>query len=292
MSSYIRSTLAIAGSALLGLIFSTLQTGQVLADEMPQQSTSRPYLMGVFPHLPPRELEKVFAPMAADLAEVINHDILFRSSTTYEKFTARLDKQEFDIAFVQPFDYVRAADNHGYLPLATRTQRLSAILVAKPESRLTDSASLKGKGISLPPESAAVSHLVKNHLMKKGLDLATDIRISHHRSHISCMQQVLIGAADACGTAAPALRFFEKRMKVKLKTVMRTMDIPHALFSIHPRVPKKEREKIRQRILNWANTEKGRALLKRGSLKPFVAISDADYDIVRKMEIAQAYTSK
>ncbi|NIQ12641.1 MAG: phosphate/phosphite/phosphonate ABC transporter substrate-binding protein, partial [Gammaproteobacteria bacterium] len=205
---------------------------------------SRPYVMGVFPHLPPRELEKVFAPMAADLAEVINHDILFRSSTTYEKFTARLEQQQFDIAFVQPFDYVKAADNHGYLPLATRTQRLSAILVVKPDSRLTDSNSLKGKRISLPPESAAVSHLVKDHLLKNGLNLNTDINISHHRSHISCMQQVLIGAADACGTAAPALRFFEKRMKVKLKIVMRTIDIPHTLFAIHPRVPEAEREKI------------------------------------------------
>ena len=245
------------------------------------------YVMGVFPHLPPRELEKVFAPMAADLGNVIGRDIQFRSSTTYEIFTRNITAGKYDIAFMQPFDYIKVAGINGYLPVATRTQRLAAIIVTKTDSSLDGINSLRNKRISLPPESAAVSILVKDHLKRNSLIPGKDIILSHHRSHVSCMQKVLIGETDACGTAAPAVRFFQKRMKVKLKTIVKTMDIPHTLFAIHSRIPEQEREKIKQRIINWANTEEGQELLKRGSLKPFMEIHDSDYDIVREIANSQ-----
>ena len=45
------------------------------------------------------------------------------------QFMEKLDAEVFDVAFVQPFDYVRIADRYGYRPLATRTEMLEAILV-------------------------------------------------------------------------------------------------------------------------------------------------------------------
>lgn len=270
--------------ALLSL-FLVLPTSLLAAQN--DSDKSRSYVMGVFPHLPPRELEKVFAPMAADLGNVIGRDIQFRSSTTYEKFTKNLDDGEYDIAFMQPFDYIRVAGEDGYYPAATRTQRLSAIIVTKTDSRLDGIESLRNKRISLPPKSAAVSILVKDHFRRNGMIPGKDIILSHHRSHVSCMQKVLIGETDACGTAAPAVRFFQKRMKVKLKTIVKTMDIPHTLFAIHSRVPEKEREQLKQRIIGWATTSDGQKLLHTGSLKPFVEIHDSDYDIVRNIESNQ-----
>jgi ABC-type phosphate/phosphonate transport system substrate-binding protein len=76
-------------------------------------------------------------------------------------------------------------------------------------------------------------------------------------------------------------------MKVKLKTIAKTRDIPHTLFAIHSRVPEEERKRITQRIINWANTDEGQELLKRGSLKPFIEIQDSDYDIVREIANSQ-----
>ena len=255
--------------------------GQLYGAEAATVDPERSYILGVFPHLPPRELEKVFAPMAADLGKTLGRDIRFRSSTTYEKFSKQLQDGKYDIAFIQPFDYVAVAGSDGYVPAATRTQRLSAIIVTKNDSQLSNIESLKDKRISLPPESAAVSILVRNHFIKNNLIPGKDIALSHHRSHVSCMQKVLIGETDACGTAAPAVRYFEKRMKVRLKTIGRTMDIPHTLFAIHTRMSEADRQIIKQRILTWDESESGRKILERGSLKPFVNINDSDYDIVR-----------
>jgi phosphonate transport system substrate-binding protein len=247
-------------------------------------SAKKEYTMGVFPHLPPRQLEKVFAPMAKDLGNAINRHIILRTNTTYKKFAHNLDNEKFDIAFIQPFDYIRVADKLGYLPLVTRKEKLTSILVVKTDSPLNSIADIKGQRVAFPPAIAAVSRLMKVHFKKNKLQPGKDVTISHHRSHVSCMQQVLIGEADACGTAAPALRFFQHKMKVKLKVIAETDPIPHTLFAIHPRVPEYEREIIRERMVNWAKTRQGRKLLDTGKLSSFIPIENSAYDIVREFE--------
>ena len=275
---------SLSGSVVTSIVILLILSLFVASPDTKGANAKKEYILGVFPHLPPRELEKVFSPMAADLSKVIGKPVIFRTSSTYQKFMQQLDKQAFDIAFVQPFDYIHIADKYGYRPLATRQEKLSAIIVTKKDSTLNNINDLKGKTISLPPKVAAVSHLVIDLINRHNFfkhHKAT--KLTHHRSHVSCMQQVLIGTADACGTAAPALRFFQHKMKTELKIIARTKSIPHTLFSVHPRVPASERKIIQHRILNWGHTEEGKKLLARGRLKPLRKIKDIDYNIVREM---------
>ena len=129
----------------------------------------RPYVFGVFPYLPPLELESVFAPIAADFKRVLGRDVQFVSKTSYESFSRNLlDEQTYDIAFVQPFDYVLAADHSGYLPLAARPEKLYALLVTTENSPIRSIADLKGKRISLPPRDAAISRLIRVYFPSQG----------------------------------------------------------------------------------------------------------------------------
>jgi phosphonate transport system substrate-binding protein len=249
-----------------------------------RQGTDRAeYLMGVFPYLAPRELEKMYAPIAADLSNAIERDVMFMTSSTYETFMGNLDKQMYDIVFVQPFDYVTIADKYGYRPLATRNKPLPAILVVKPDSRFNSIADLRGKTIALPPSVAAISYLIKDHLKKSGVDPDTDVVIEHHRSHASCMHNVLLGTADACGTAPPALRFFENKMNTPLRTIATTEGIPNSIFAVHPRVPEELQKKLIQQITSWSVSEEGRNLLKGVKVEAFIAAEDREYDTVRSM---------
>ena len=242
------------------------------------------YIFGVFPHLPPRELEKVYAPMAALMSDAIGNKIQLRSSSSYEIFMQSLDEESFDIVFVHPFDYIRIADNLGYVPIAARDEPLSAIIVVGTDSSINSIDQLIGKKIALPPRVSAVSRLVMGHLQKNNIATRQDLTISNHRSHVSCLQQVLIGAADACGTAAPALRFFEHKMYVTMKTIAETIAIPHTLFAVHPRMPVEKRNKIRSVILTLQYSQKGKAIMESGQLLPYKKISNQDYDVVRQLD--------
>ena len=268
---------------IITFVLAATVSGVAVAEPSEQTAGKDEYLMGVFPYLAPRELEKMYAPIAADFSNVINKDVLFMTSSTYETFMDNLDKQMYDIVFVQPFDYAAIADKYGYRPLATRNKPLPAIIVVKPDSEFSSVEDLRGKTIALPPSVAAISYLIKDHLEKNGLDPQKDVTIEHHRSHASCMRSVLIGNAHACGTAPPALRFFQSKMKTELKTIAKTKGIPSSIFAIHPRVPEDERKIIMQQIASWPATPEGKKLLKDVKVEAFIEIEDKEYDVVRTM---------
>jgi len=265
----------------LGSILSTPAFAVPIGAEV--VSAPRPdYIFGVFPYLPPRELEQVFAPVAVEFSRVLGRNVRFTSSTSYEIFAGRIDGEELDIAFMQPFDYVRAADQHHYLPLAARGEPLKALIVTAPESAVKTLEDLRGKRLSLPPQDSAVSHLARTYLRKNGLIPDRDVTLVYHRSHVSCMQQVLIDASAACGTAMPGIRYFKARMKVDMRVILETEGIPHTLFAAHSRVSAQDRALLLQNITSWASTPEGKAILERGKLVPFNPITDDAYNVVRK----------
>ena len=271
------STLSSAFIALFALSLLFGMTPPVYAEKSKDS-----YEMGVFPFLSAREIEKIFAPMAAAFSEVLGKPVIFKTASSYLNFMERLGNQQYDIAFVQPFDYINAADKNGYRPLASRDEMLTAIVVTKDPTRLSIK-DLRGKVISLPPKVAAVSILVKRYLIEHGYKPGVDVKLQHFGSHVSCMQQVLIGTADGCGTAFASSRFFNKKMKANLQVAFETPGIPHTLFIAHPNVPQHEKDKLSETIFNWASTEKGKEILSRGRMKPFKKILDEDYDIVREI---------
>lgn len=238
---------------------------------------------GVFPYLSPRIIEKIYSPISEKFSEVLEQEIQFLTSSSYRKFMGNLDKQMYDIVFVQPFDYVMIADKYGYKPLAVRNEKLPAVLVVKPGSTVKSLSHLKGSVIGLPPKVAAISYLIKRHLRANGLTIGKDIKVKHFRSHFSCMHNVVIGSVAACGTAPPAVRVFQSKMKRKLHIVAKTKGISNSLFAIHPRVSKEKIAKLKASITSWHKFKGCRSLLTGAKVSSFATIEDSQYDEVRMM---------
>lgn len=239
------------------------------------------YRFGVFPHLPPSRLEHVYLPMALDFRRALGRDIEFRASGSFERFSERLAAETYDIVLLQPFDYVWAHDQHGYLPIAHRSEELTSIIIVKNDSAIQSLDDLRGKVIANPPENAAVSFLTRQALRSAGLHPGKDVTLRYVRSHYSCFQKVLIGKADACGTARQSMRLAEPQIKNGFRIIYETPPIPQVLFAVHARVPERDRERIRDTVLGWATSRGGQKILAQGSMSPFVPASDDEYDSVR-----------
>jgi ABC-type phosphate/phosphonate transport system substrate-binding protein len=240
------------------------------------------YVMGVFPHLPITDLERIYSPMAADLASGLNKEVFFQSKATFEDFKMELDAETYDIVVVQPFDYIYIADNHNYVPLARRGEPLEGVFVTLQDSNIRTPKDLAGKRIALPPKGAAVSRLAIDLLLENNI-ATSNVKLSFHRSHINCMQQLLIKQADVCVTAEPMLRFFNHKRKTNLQFVFKTKSIPHVLFAAHKRVPEKYRQHAMNIITTWDDIEEKKQLLTNGKFPPFVPATDSEYDIVRHL---------
>lgn len=238
--------------------------------------------MGVFPFLSPQRLESIFAPIAAELSTVLGCSLRYQSASSFETFVEKLKRQEFFIAFVQPFDYVRIVANNGYLPLVACCDSMAAVIVTLPDSNINTVHQLKGKTIALPPPVAAISYLSRTLLKQAGIDPEEDVTLLYTKNQASCIQQVLIGIADACGVSSPALRMFQKKTQRQLKQIAVSPSIPPSLFVIRDNVDEALINKLQQKMLNIKLSSSAQILFgKEGSTNPFRLVIDGEYDVVR-----------
>ena len=142
-------------------------------------------------------------------------------------------------------------------------------------------ADLAGKRLAMPPALAGVSELARLALMDAGLTPGIDVTVEHHRTKLSCLQAVSVGAADACVLPRFALAQINEVGDGRLRIMAESRAIKHLVFAVHPRVPEPDRAALRALIMSWPQTEQGRAILAAGAWPGFVAARDADYQEVR-----------
>ena len=241
------------------------------------------YEMGVFPNMPVTKLNELFNPLAEELSKALGKKIRLGSRPTFEAFETVLNSEFYDIAHVQPFDYVEAHDKHNYLPLARRDEGLEALFVVNPNSAITSIQQMRGKRIVSPPPDAAVSHLANMSLQAAGLNPKKDVIREYSKNHYSCLQNVLIGEADVCVAAIQMIKQFEKEknLAVPFRIVHASVKIPHTLLVVHKRVPQKDREILLKTILNLPHTASGKKILADLNYQPFVPAKDSDYNVIR-----------
>ena len=245
-------------------------------------ATKLVYKFAVFPYLSPEQLEAIYAPMAVDLGRALASDIRFRTSSTFPIFAGNLRQQAYDIAFVQPFYYTTIAAEAEYVPLARDGPALAGFIVVPQDSPVQSLRDLKGKTLALPPVKAAVSHLTKIALRQAGLDPERDVTLNHVPSHTACLQQLVVKKAQACASGPTGWRIFQKRRPGYARLLMKTPAIPNSLFIVHVRVPEHHRAVLRQTMVSWHQSDRGRALLQRAQFSQLVPALDADYDTVRQ----------
>ena len=247
-------------------------------------AADRAYQFGVFPYVPVTQIHDLYAPMAADFEAKLGRQVRLSSRADYARFGDELRRGIYDIAFVQPFDYVDAHDEHGYLPLARSPGDLEVLIMVRDDGPLKSLKDLRGKTVANPPAEAAVSLITSMALLEAGIEPNTGVRRDYGKNHLTCLQSVAIGAADACGVAEPAFRRVEEQIHAtgRLRILHQASGIPRPLFIVHKRVAGEDRETLLKTIVGWSKTEEGKKILEHGQFDTFVAAKDADYEVVRR----------
>lgn len=251
-----------------------------------QATPAEGYRLGIFPYMPARQAVELWGPVAADMGAALAHAVRLESTPTFAEFTRELAAGRYDIAHIQPFDYLDAVEKHGYVPLARLDAPLVARLVVRDDSRYRTLESLRGTIIALPPAPSANARMVLRALHDHKLVPGRDVEVRHFNSHDSCLQQVWAGTASACGTSRSPILLFEQRMQARLRAVHDTPAIAHALFVAHRRVPVEHRARLQQLIVGWSGSDAGRALLKNLGFPGFVVPRADEYAVLRNYDAA------
>jgi ABC-type phosphate/phosphonate transport system substrate-binding protein len=238
---------------------------------------------GVFPYLPALTVEKLYGPVAVELAEVLGTDIQLKTKETFEDFGEEVAVGAYDLLVCHPFLYVEASARQGYVPLARVDQELRAVLLSRDAQELRSLEALRGQTIALPPRLASVSYLMALALIEAGLRPDGDVPLRHYQTKVSCLHAVAAGDAVACVVPSFMLDQLDAIKKMGLHPVWRSAPVSSLLFAAHPRVPAAKRDGVTGRLVGWRGSEHGRAILAAFGWPGLLPASDADYADVRAL---------
>lgn len=100
------------------------------------------------------------------------------------------------------------------------------------------------------------------------------------------VMSVLLKKADVGATLSPALETEPEDIRLQLRTLVRSREIPSHPLCAHPRVPAIVQDAVRKAVLSLAGTEEGEKLLEQVRIpEPTAADYDRDYKSLEGMEV-------
>lgn len=244
-------------------------------------ATGAPYQLGIFPYLPAFKLEQLYAPMAAELARVLERPLQLKTKSSFEAYRAAMHEDVYDIILVHPFLYVEAIDHHGYQPLARVVGELRAVVLGRSDEPALGMAGLRGRTLALPPPLAGVSRLIEMELLAHGLVPGTDVQLRHLRNKVSCLHAVALGDADGCAVPSFMLEQMPAIEQMGLAPIARTRALPNLAFAASARLDAATRARLEAVLVGLYESEAGRFALERAHLPKLVPATDEAFEEIR-----------
>ncbi|WP_446680425.1 phosphate/phosphite/phosphonate ABC transporter substrate-binding protein [Aliamphritea ceti] len=238
---------------------------------------------GIVPQQSAKKLAKLWTPVTAYLSEKTGHDIKFTTAKNIPTFEKRLQKGDYDIAYMNPYHFTVFNQKPGYKAIARqKNKRIKGIMVVRKDSSFADLNGLDGSKLAFPsPAAFAASVVPRANLTQKGIEFDP----KYVSSHDSVYLNVAKGIFPAGGGVIRTFNNTDPAVRDQLKVLWTTDGYtPHAV-AVGPDVSSDAAAKLQQALVDMATDPKGAELLKKINFKAFTPASDNDWDDVRGLNI-------
>ncbi len=229
-------------------------------------------VFGIVPQQSAGKLLKAWGPVLKHIEKQVGKKIRFATAPTIGEFENRCLKGQYDLAYMNPYHYVRFAKQPGYYVLANQSnKKLTGVFVVAKDSSAKQLSDLDSMTLHFPsPNAFAASLLPQAELRAAGVN---------YKPH-SVYRNVARGVAKAGGGIVRTFNAQGKTTSDKLTILKKTKGYtPHAIAA-HPRVNKTLAQKVTQALLNLPDE-----LRKPLKFKPLKASTDAEYNDIRALNI-------
>jgi phosphonate transport system substrate-binding protein len=272
---------------MLGRLFACLAFGALVAMSAFAQERELVFAVteGVTYQATPKEIRDRFVPVAEAIAKGTGRKVRTVLVPAYDDLRAGLARQEYDIAFVHPAQVSLTEIKAGRYKAAAWTSGFTEYTVAflmaadQPLKSLDD---LKGHTVVTPDPDSITTAMVRAVL--RGADLPvvtappsaattaqdpTKVRLISTRYQDAVPFYVENGFAQVGATAAKAVikAWTDKGGKI----LVQSRAVPIKQFIVSTRLPAEEQVRVREALVNMANTKPGRDALEISGYKGFVA---------------------
>jgi len=226
------------------------------------------YTLAIFPVLTPEQTNQVYQPLADYLASKTGHTFTLVTNSNFLTHWQSIKKGKYDIVLDGAQFTGYRLEKLGYTVLARFPDVVSYTLVAGENEMVMDPQELVGKIIATTP-SPALGALRLQQIYPNPL---RQPRILETSDSTTAAEHVVEGKAHAAIIPASMVGAYPQ-----LITVLNTEQVPAPAVSVSPKVEAGVREAIRKALLDTANSDEGKKVLKAINIERFEPTDGSEY---------------
>ena len=228
---------------------------------VPKVVTKGPvYTIGVVPQWGSERLFEIWQPLVTHLSDQTGLNLKLEPTFSIPNFEQGFSEGEYDFAYMNPYHFVCAQRDQGYLPLVRDHKRqLTGILVSAKDSDIKSIEQLEGQRVDFPSPNALGASLYMRTLLAREFNVECVPKFV--QTHESVYLNVISGKAVAGGGVRRTLEAQIPELQERLRVIYETPGVaPHPL-AYHPRVPEHVAAKVTTAMIEMATSEEGKKLL-------------------------------
>lgn len=236
-------------------------------------------VLGVVPQGAPTLLASQWQPLVSHLQSSTHLPLHFGTASTISDFEERVLRGDYDYIYVNPLLFLRLQKEQGYRALVSRKNRLTGILVAATDA--PDGLGwLKGKTIAFPsPHALGATLLIRSELKRHHIPH----NVSYVGTHHSGYQGILVGRYPAAGGVMRTFELLPEASRSKLRIILQTPTVIGHIIAAHPRVPKKESDRIAAVLKEMNSQGRTRDILKNIRITGFIDVHPGNFATLQAM---------
>jgi phosphonate transport system substrate-binding protein len=253
----------------------------LLAIFIPVASYAKPLVFGVVPQQSPLELIKGWNPLIDYLEKTTGEKIVLKIEHSIPEFEKNLYQGDYDIAYMNPSDYIIANQKKGYLAKVRDQKNLVGILVVRKDSGIASISDMKGKQFLFPAPGAFAATIINKYevLTQHNINIDSDKKFRYVNSHDSVYKGVARGIGEIGGGIERTFNDLEDaETKASLIIIHKSKPYPSHPFAFHPRMAKETQIKLTKALI-----EAPAPLLTTLNMKHFIEINHSEYSSVQTM---------
>jgi phosphonate transport system substrate-binding protein len=237
--------------------------------------------IGVVPQQSATRTVSLWSELLKEIGRRSGYRIELKPAQDIPTFEQRLAAGEFDLVYMNPYEYTQYHRAPGYLAFAREEGQLQALIVVRRDSAIQKLSDLQGQALALVPAAFAATVLPLAHLHQQGIAVKPTFVGSHESVYLAIIREMY----PAGGGVRRTFEQMVPEMRASLRVLWAAPPVtPHALAA-HPRVPRAAVERIQRVWLALKHDDTGRRLLQAQGFTGFIAADDKDWDDVRALRI-------
>ena len=227
-------------------------------------------------------------PLKDYLESTLGKEIELIVTTDYSSMIEAMRFGRIDLGYFGPLSYVMAKSKSDIEPFAAMVvdgkPTYRSIIIANADSGVESYADIKGKKMAYGDRASTSSHLIPKTVLLEnaGLKAGDDYEAHFVGSHDSVAVNVANGNAEAGGLSEVIFEHVMDRGLIdrdKVRVLGYSSEFPQYPWAMRSNLDPELKEKVRNSFLSIDDEE----ILNNLKAEGFAAISDSDYDVIRRM---------